>query len=108
MWLSAQLAALGRPDSPELELVVSELVTNAIEHGEGPVSIDVSVRDPFIRVEVADEGEQLPNLRDPAGRDKDGGFGLRIVDKHAAAWGVKRVPPSGKEVWIEFPLPAAS
>lgn len=77
-------------------LVVSELVTNAVVHGRGDVSVDVVVADDGVRVEVAD-GDPLMSPARPAG-DGETGRGLLLVSKVAQRWGVRR-EPAGKVVW---------
>jgi anti-sigma regulatory factor (Ser/Thr protein kinase) len=71
-----------------LELAVSELVTNALEHGEGAIELQLSTRGDELRLEVVDQGRtpMPPALRDvPVGGP--GGWGLRMVDDVADAWG---------------------
>jgi serine/threonine-protein kinase RsbW len=73
---------------PALELAVSELVTNALEHGDGAIELQLSAQGDELRLEVADQGRDtmLPARRDvPVG--ELGGWGLRMVDEVADAWG---------------------
>ena len=60
-------------------LIVSELVTNAICHGEGPARVGVSHAGGDLRVEVHDFGERRPVRRRP-GADDEAGRGLALVD----------------------------
>jgi anti-sigma regulatory factor (Ser/Thr protein kinase) len=70
------------------QLVASELVTNALQHGEGAVELRLQVVDNFLRIEVVDQGrDQAPAVRQEA-PGETGGWGLRIVDRLAAQWGV--------------------
>jgi anti-sigma regulatory factor (Ser/Thr protein kinase) len=73
---------------PALELAVSELVTNALVHGEGAIEIQLSAEDDQLRLEVVDHGRGRtpPALRrGPTG--ELGGWGLRMVEEVADAWG---------------------
>ena len=67
-------------------LMVSELVTNAVRHGIGAISLRIDVEGTALRVEVADEGnvEVAPSPTPGA----HGGWGLRIVEQLADDWGV--------------------
>jgi anti-sigma regulatory factor (Ser/Thr protein kinase) len=90
-------------DEPTIEaaqLLVSELVTNAIVHTSSEVWLVVSVRGGTIRVEVTDHDARLPELR-PAGSGATDGRGLGIVDGIADAWGFDP-RHSGKAVWFEL------
>ncbi len=82
-------------------LVVSELVTNAIQADEAcTVSAWFLSGDGAVRIEVADSSRDLPQLR-PAGDGRVGGYGLRIVDHLSARWGVVE-SKVGKFVWTEI------
>lgn len=83
------------------ELVVSELFTNAIRHGEGQVSVRLALLDGVVRVEVADEGGRRPVVRvpDPTGRDP-GGWGLQLVGRLSDDWGAE-VSEGRTMVWAE-------
>ena len=90
----------------ELELLVSELVTNAVVHsgveGESTIWLEVAVGPSHIRVEVADEG---PGFEPPSAADlqlpRIGGFGLVFVNQLCDRWGV--FEDSGTHVWGELP-----
>lgn len=90
-------------------LVVSELVTNAVQHAEPPYGIVVAVDDGLIRIDVVDHGSQAPT--EPVDAPGDGllpgGRGLAIVRRLAAAWGVER-NGAGKSVWADVPVAAGS
>jgi anti-sigma regulatory factor (Ser/Thr protein kinase) len=69
-------------------LVSSELVTNAVKHGQGRVELRVNVLEDRVRIEVIDAGsKQAPAVRQHE-PDETGGWGLRIVDQLAMQWGV--------------------
>ncbi|WP_030963207.1 ATP-binding SpoIIE family protein phosphatase [Streptomyces sp. NRRL S-378] len=90
--------------SDSLELLVSEVVTNAVRYAERPVTLRL-LRTDVLRCEVGDDSPQLPRQR--RARDTDeGGRGLFLVNRLARRWGATRLS-SGKVVWFELPLPAA-
>ena len=80
-----------------LELLVSELVTNAISYTYGNVQMKFSDDGDQIRVEVSDASTLWPIIREPG---PDGGRGLRLVDALADRWGVES-RLDGKLVWFE-------
>ncbi|WP_051966709.1 ATP-binding SpoIIE family protein phosphatase [Kitasatospora mediocidica] len=84
------------------ELMVSELVTNAIQHATRPVTLRL-VRTSLLRCEVGDDSPQLPRRR-PAGPQDERGRGLHLVAKFAERWGATRLG-GGKVVWFEQRLP---
>ncbi|GAA2240814.1 hypothetical protein GCM10010232_29800 [Streptomyces amakusaensis] len=85
-----------------VELLVSELVTNALRYGEGEIRLRLLL-DRTLVCEVWDAGLVQPRRR--RARDTDeGGRGLQLVDLMSAAWGSRRTP-RGKTVWFELALP---
>ncbi len=86
--------------SESLVLVTSELVSNAVRHADSVVTITLTRNGPSIRVEVADDGDGLPQLRHPAATIA-GGRGLLIIDGLASDWGSHR-SGTGKVVWAEL------
>ncbi|WP_436978088.1 SpoIIE family protein phosphatase [Streptomyces sp. enrichment culture] len=86
------------------ELLVSEVVTNAVRHARtGPVRLRL-VRCDALLCEVADDGHELPVLLNARESD-EAGRGLSVVSRLAAGWGTSRTD-RGKTVWFELPLPA--
>ncbi len=89
------------------ELLVSELVTNAIVHTAGEVRLSLRrMNGDRIRIDVEDDSEQIPQPR-VAAEDDTAGRGLAIVDLVADRWGVE--PGSlgiGKTVWLELAVQA--
>ena len=84
----------------DIELVVAELVSNAIRHASPPFEVELSESDGVIHGEVHD-GSQIaptPNVHP----DLHGGFGLGIVSACTSRWGTA-VEPEGKRVWFELP-----
>ncbi|MFF1697779.1 SpoIIE family protein phosphatase [Streptomyces sp. NPDC058257] len=84
------------------ELVVSELVTNAVRYAEGPIQVRL-IRDRTLLCEVADTGHTSPHLRH-SGEDDEGGRGLFIVAQLVQRWGT-RYTRSGKTIWTEQAFP---
>ncbi|GAA2270530.1 SpoIIE family protein phosphatase [Streptomyces atrovirens] len=85
------------------ELVVSELVTNAIRHAGGPVRLRL-IHERSLVCEVFDGGATAPHLRHPRAMD-EGGRGLLLVSQLAQRWGTRFVP-DGKIIWAEQSLTA--
>lgn len=81
------------------ELVVSELVTNAIRYTDGPVRLRL-IRGRSLVCEVFDSGATAPHLRHPRAMD-EGGRGLLLVSQLAQRWGT-RFAPHGKIIWAEI------
>ncbi|MFB7574451.1 ATP-binding protein [Streptomyces sp. NPDC093064] len=96
-------AYVGEPCA-DLQLCVSELLTNVIRHlGEGvPVTVRVSCTRDRTRLEVTDpDPRALPVLCRTAGEDDESGRGLALLDALSVRWGVDRWP-GGKTVWCEL------
>ena len=93
---------IGLPDE-SLEVVVlltSELVTNAVLHGSGPVGLHVTWGDGTVRVEVHDQSPERPVVRgEMVVRNALNGRGLLLVDGLSSGWGVLVGRP-GKTVWF--------
>lgn len=93
---------------PELiedaQLLVSEIVGNAVQHGRPDITLRVRVQPPGIGIAVSDTGEQLPPLpRQLPPPSQSSGRGLLIVDALATAWGVSpNEPAPGKVVWFDL------
>jgi serine phosphatase RsbU (regulator of sigma subunit) len=85
------------------ELLVSELVTNAVRHGRGRLVQLRLVRGDTLLCEVDDDDHDLPTLLS-AGPADECGRGLRVVSTLAREWGTSRTS-TGKTVWFELTLP---
>jgi anti-sigma regulatory factor (Ser/Thr protein kinase) len=87
----------------EAMLLVSELVTNSVRHAElGPddtIAVRVLTTPSALRIEVADPGPGFDPAAVPAPNGQ-GGWGLSLLDRIAARWGVAR--GNGAEVWFEL------
>ncbi|MEU1852984.1 ATP-binding protein [Streptomyces sp. NPDC019990] len=105
-WLPAE-SADRRAAAEDVLLVVSELVTNACLHAEGPDQLCITCDNKVIRVEVADRGTGQPAPRTPHRAGRPGGHGMFIVQRLCLDWGVVRTPGvAGKTVWAELGAPA--
>ncbi len=105
-WLPAATADR-RAAAEDVLLVVSELVTNACLHAEGPEQMVIGCDRKVIRVEVSDRGTGQPAPRTPHRAGRPGGHGRFIVQRLCLDWGVVRAPGvTGKTVWAELGAPA--
>jgi serine phosphatase RsbU (regulator of sigma subunit)/anti-sigma regulatory factor (Ser/Thr protein kinase) len=93
-----QLTALAET----VELLVSELVTNAVRVARSEVQLQL-IRVDKLLVEVSDDNHNLPSL-EPADSFSEHGRGLNLVSKLAEKWGTAR-KAVGKVVYFEMPLP---
>jgi anti-sigma regulatory factor (Ser/Thr protein kinase) len=83
----------------DVVLVVSELATNAVQHGRSPFTVALCADGHRVTVEVADGNPRLPALTEPSPQALSG-RGLMMVERIASRWGV-RSSQSGKLVWAE-------
>ncbi|THA56980.1 SpoIIE family protein phosphatase [Streptomyces sp. A1136] len=103
---SAQLQAWGLEEIAfTAELILSELVTNAIRYGSEPIRVRL-LRDRSLICEVSDGSSTSPHLRYAASTD-EGGRGLFLVAQYAERWGT-RYTERGKVIWAELPLTGGS
>ncbi|GLW10862.1 hypothetical protein Misp01_59900 [Microtetraspora sp. NBRC 13810] len=84
------------------ELMVSELVANAVNHGTGPIELSL-LRGATLLCEVADRSPQRPARFTPTPQDESG-RGLNLIDRFSHRWG-SRPTAIGKIVWCEVRLP---
>lgn len=84
------------------ELIVSELVTNAIRHASGPIRLRM-IRHDILICEVSDASNTSPRLRHARTTD-EGGRGLFLVAQLTRRWGT-RYTPAGKIIWAEQDFP---
>src|SRR4051812_43499592 len=87
----------------DVRLLVSELVTNSVQHAEvaaeDSIVLTVSLSDNTVRVEVRDEGPGFEPPAAPPPDDADAGWGLFLVEQLADDWGVGE---ARKGVWFEI------
>ncbi|WP_307130291.1 ATP-binding protein [Streptomyces aurantiacus] len=97
----AGLSRWNRPDVTEAaELLVTELVTNALRHGRGDVRVRVYIATGRVRIEVRDGSHEIPVPRNATPVDEDG-RGLLLVTAIADDWGVS---PDGTTTWCSLTL----
>ncbi|TYB49242.1 ATP-binding protein [Actinomadura chibensis] len=102
-FVAARFAEWGIADDYVGRLVVSELVTNAFVHGEGPIIVRLFVdgRDGLPVVEVWDGGARLPVVP-PENHATTSGRGLLLVSELVRAWGVRPLDEGGKVTWAKL------
>ncbi|MFD5142675.1 ATP-binding protein [Streptomyces sp. NPDC058401] len=84
-------------------LVVSELVTNALRHGGGAATLDLTAHPDSIEVAVHDHSSQAPRMRTPDLVDGTGGFGWHMVNSLAHRVAVAPAPEGGKTITALLP-----
>ncbi len=105
-WLPASTGDQ-RAAAEDVLLVVSELVTNACLHADGPEELRVGSGSKVLRLEIVDQGSGSPAPRTPHRAGRPGGHGMFIVQRLCLDWGVVRNPEgSGKTVWAELAAPS--
>jgi anti-sigma regulatory factor (Ser/Thr protein kinase) len=87
----------------DTELVVSELVTNAVAAGSSGITLTLELHHSHVRIAVEDDAPGTPVAQVAADTD-DHGRGLMIVSRLAAGWGISPVS-GGKAVWADLPVP---
>ncbi|MFD4657103.1 SpoIIE family protein phosphatase [Kitasatospora sp. NPDC058444] len=101
--VAEQLDAWGLEDLEfGTQLMVSELVTNALRYGKPPIRLRL-IRDQGLTCEVTDHSSTSPHVRHAADTD-EGGRGLYMVAQLADLWGT-RYHDRGKTIWVSQPLP---
>lgn len=107
----ARLAYCGLPELAEdVELLVSELVTNAIKHSRGTeITMTLRLGSGVLRLGVSDRTGRFPQIQQP-NDDAEGGRGLQLVQcitqQHGGTWGFS---PDGASTWCKIPTtPAGS
>jgi anti-sigma regulatory factor (Ser/Thr protein kinase) len=99
--LEAMAPDLGDDTADRVRLLVSELVTNAVRHGDGGYAVELHAHwNSHIRVEVVDHGRGFIPLPRSAPSDEPGGYGLFLVGTLADRWGVET--DSRTTVWFEL------
>ena len=98
--LSAGAVDQGTLDSAKM--LVSELVNNAVVHGQGTITLRASLDEDRVDVEVIDEGSGFERVIREDEFDRLGGWGLQLVEAESARWGVHE---GTTHVWFEIERP---
>jgi anti-sigma regulatory factor (Ser/Thr protein kinase) len=98
-WLAS---ALSTQEMDDAELLVTELVTNAVVHGRGKIILRADLSDERLLIEVIDEGHGFEREVRYHDFDRVGGRGLGIVDTVASRWGIHE---GTTHVWFELERP---
>jgi serine phosphatase RsbU (regulator of sigma subunit)/anti-sigma regulatory factor (Ser/Thr protein kinase) len=98
---TAALASLPADLVDDVQLLVTELVTNALLHAGPPVTLRVAQTGDKVRLEVEDPGHALPVQVSRSGQSMTG-RGLSLVSALSSSWGVDPSPGGGKVVWAEL------
>jgi anti-sigma regulatory factor (Ser/Thr protein kinase) len=102
--VAANIHALPQELRADVDILVCEVVTNAVRHGRPDFLLHLLTSPGLVHIDVRDHSADLPTM--PAERTSTtdpGGRGLVIVDALATRWGVKpEVGTSGKTVWFDL------
>ena len=94
------------PLADDLQLVVSELVTNAVRYADPPVAVEIEAGEQTVTIAVGDGSPGRPRAQTPD-VDAEGGRGLLMIDLLAEESGIRPQPP-GKTVWAAFARPTTN
>lgn len=97
----AATIGMNEDDDGRAALIATELVTNAVLHAGSPLRFGVHADRSWLRLEVCDDHDALPDPQ-PASPDRLDGRGLALVDALADEWGVVTRPGGGKAVWARL------
>ena len=95
-----------------MQLIVSELVTNALPQCDYPIEITVTYDGKNLRIEVWDDGDQMP-VRKAPGDDEERGRGLQLIDALIQTYGgtrgiARQGARCGKAVYVAIPTPRSA
>jgi len=93
------LASHEWPRADDAELIISELVANAVQHGVGQITLTLWLAEGRIHGEVSDAGTGTRPRPVPPGEDSIGGRGLTLVDALSDRWGTGETT---SRVWFEI------
>jgi anti-sigma regulatory factor (Ser/Thr protein kinase) len=92
-------AQLASDELDTAKLLTSELVTNALVHGVGSITMRADLDECRLRVEVIDEGSGFVGAIRGREPPPTGGWGLRLVDSEASRWGIRE---GTTHLWFEL------
>jgi anti-sigma regulatory factor (Ser/Thr protein kinase) len=102
-WLRGRVSASAFDSA---RLLVSELVTNGVQHSNASTEAGLLLRlefsDGMVRLEVQDAGRDGPVVARPPDLDGGRGFGLNLVQQLAERWGVEHIAAGGTRVWAQI------
>jgi DNA-binding NarL/FixJ family response regulator len=102
--LRTALEARMEPDTlATVELLTTELVTNAVQHAQSTAQVTAAVTPRGLRVAVSDGGPGVPSVRLGGPPEAESGRGLALVESLSTAWGIEQ-SAVGKAVWFEVAL----
>ncbi len=102
-FLAKTLSSWGYAEAMDnARLLLSEVLTNAVQHGQGPIGVHLCRTDADLTVEISDHSPALPQPRQ-AGEDEESGRGLLLVRALADDWGV-RPTDAGKTTWFSLKM----
>jgi anti-sigma regulatory factor (Ser/Thr protein kinase) len=106
-FVQAHLVAWGCEDALDhAQLVVSELVTNAVVHARSHPHLLLAYDAVTVRLEVVDDSASAPIVRDPDDW-AESGRGMFLVDALSTGWGVE-IGERGKRIWVDLPCAEVS
>jgi anti-sigma regulatory factor (Ser/Thr protein kinase) len=105
--LDGLAARLDEHQLEDLRLLVSEVVSNSVRHGDGagPIDLRITIERSGVRVEVEDPGPGFRPTAETGPVERNEGWGLRLVERLADRWGV--VTSGSTLVWFELDRLAA-
>ena len=86
----------------DVQLVASELATNAMQHALSPFTVSLQGFDAFVFLAVRDGSIKCPRLVAERPLDAESGRGMVLVNAISSDWGVSRSPLGGKSTWAAF------
>ena len=92
---------LPAPKLDTIELLTSEVVTNAVVHAASSPIVEVTAESGTVRISVQDQNPAWPMPTRDVAEDATSGRGMVLVDVMADAWGVERLADDGKRIWFE-------
>jgi anti-sigma regulatory factor (Ser/Thr protein kinase) len=84
---------------PDVCLLVSELITNSVKYGDGPVRLELTAEEGRVRAEIIDQGVGFTPVERSGDLDKVGGWGLHLVEQLTTDWGAYE---GSTHVWFEI------